>query len=559
MINDKIRFAAKVISDFCKYPDHDAIKHGLSGPDPEDYLRAVFLAAVQRDWVRGLATRWMEKIHELLQSGIASDLQDAQLMMEVLEDKDIFPLVKRQEEFDHIFMDRFFGALADEREFTCMERVWRPAYDQEQSQKLWSTALSDGEATELQVQRLAERCGAEHVELDFTMGVQSAAALRIFAANLSQEALSQHLKKSLEAVASQSYFRGEEMFVMLSVLGLEWFRRTGAPPEGLRESMKAFVDKGLDLRNVGLRALPELVAAAKSCDLVNESKFVELVASAGVQRMPADQLRELLDAGLPVSVPQVKDRDWRGSYVHLLSGASDEQVELIARRMTQEQRLDFMRYQLPHMVTRQAHEWSNGVSCIEGNMLVRLHQLGFDLACEFPAYKNEGTAPLHHFAADDDFSSGSRAYPRQFVFTALQALGVRPAGEAENGLQALHLAAIQDDAQAIRALVALGHDVDAKAAYSWRFRGSDKDLIGDTPLVLAVRHGSERALAALVEAGADVGVKAGTGATVMQLAKTESIKRIIRAARTGSSVEKAMAGGQGPKRNLATRADPGIL
>ena len=113
----------------------------------------------------------------------------------------------------------------------------------------------------------------------------------------------------------------------------------------------------------------------------------------------------------------------------------------------------------------------------------------------------------------------------------------------------LHFAAFHDDVDAIRALVEAGYEIDnlSDAERVTQLDGSKPSDKLCTPLVIAAKHGKRRAFEALLELGADTGMKAGTGATLMQLLRDDEMKRMLKSARTSSTVRRAMSGYDGPK------------
>jgi len=100
---------------------------------------------------------------------------------------------------------------------------------------------------------------------------------------------------------------------------------------------------------------------------------------------------------------------------------------------------------------------------------------------------------------------------------ALLASGEDPDAAGRRGVTALHLAARENQVSAIRALVDGRADIDlVDARNHW------------TPLMHAIHKVSEQAAVMLLDAGADIEARAGSGATALFMAAGYGHERIVR-------------------------------
>lgn len=100
---------------------------------------------------------------------------------------------------------------------------------------------------------------------------------------------------------------------------------------------------------------------------------------------------------------------------------------------------------------------------------------------------------------------------------------VAPRDTRAEATNALIDAALRGDAVGIRLALAKGADANR------RYEGSDKALVGMTPLMLASRDGTFEGITALVDAGAEVDARTPSGVTALMIAAGSSGEKTVEA------------------------------
>jgi len=124
----------------------------------------------------------------------------------------------------------------------------------------------------------------------------------------------------------------------------------------------------------------------------------------------------------------------------------------------------------------------------------------------------DGATPLHRLVMQEDRGSAS-------MVRELQVAGADVNVRSSNGESPLHLAAVSGNALAVKALLDIGADIDARTGSVASQPGSDEELVaGMTPLSLAVQYGKVAVVRVLLSRGASTSVASDAGASPLHLA-----------------------------------------
>lgn len=539
MMNDKIRLAADVLAALGGGVNEKTYDAALAHPQREEYLRAAFLANVKLEGLQDAMKRLLHATRMAFDKVDGRLAAEPQAMLQLLEDEDVITPADRAAAMPWMTNGEASNAMSYPYLLACIERVWQPTYDRKDGLFHWMRALADDSTAEA-AKRLIARTDANSVAVaELAEMAQSLPALDVLASHMSREALVRECDKIFEKLETTKRGSGAVESTLLVLLSrLAQWRDEVDLTKGLR-----FVDTVMQRGGISHRleaAVPYLARFAQLAGHIADPKFFALMASEGLRYIGNDQLSELLSSGMPASRQMPASRNHEAGLVHLLDGARLSQIPVLVPYMNEEAKDHFVRNRLVHKITKTS--WTGEVqSCMDENWLTVLHRQGFDLGVILPGEKQDEEVRLHN--APRVFYAGMSS---DFIFTTLHALGVYPKDLQSRGIGPLVFAAHHDDEPAIRALAALGYDLDDPQSR-------------ERPIAVAVKQKSLGALRALIELGADVGVKASSGASLLQLAKDDELKRMLRAARTGASVERAMAGSQESKQKMEPRREPGIL
>jgi hypothetical protein len=273
-------------------------------------------------------------------------------------------------------------------------------------------------------------------------------------------------------------------------------------------------------------------------------------------------LKSLIDAGLPTqSAPGwFKDR-----VEHLISHASAKHHGVLSEYVAD--KVQFMREFGPEMAMYHSNETdprSGGLLGPENHELMRLAELGFPFGPIEVTTAEGTTASLalyeritgyYHSRAADSFVIGHLT-------------GHLGAEHTYDGLGPMHVAVAYRSPESVVALAKAGLPLDetcqpTKGRYDSTGRRAFHEFKGMTPLIMALKiptvEESAKLVQALVDSGADSTIKAPTGASAAQLAKTPELKALLRAGRTVRSMTAAMDDGQPAPAKRPPKVNPGML
>lgn len=538
MMNDKIRLAAEALALLGGGVSDNTYAIALAQPQRDEHLRIAFLADVKKQGLQEAMKTFLTGVRIAFDKSEGRLEDESKAMLQMLEDEEVITPADRAAAAPWMTNGEANNAMAYPYLLASIEKIWQPTYDKRDGFFHWMRALQEDSTVEV-AKRLAARTDVDSVPVsNLAEYAKSLPALDVLVSRMSPSALAREVDKVMEKVLGQIESKSVPSATMESSLLVMLAR--------LAESGRADMEKGFKFfRSVLVRiehreeAVPYLARFAQLAGRLDDPEFFKAMSRGVLKRIEPSQLAGLLKAGLPTSLDLPGDQHREAGLRHLLVGADLEQVLVIGACMSKPEKEDFVRRELARKVSKAS--WGGDVkSCLEENWLTALHAQGFDLGVVLPGGE-DGDARLHN--APGVYFNGSAS---DFTFTALHALGVYPSDLRWRGSSPVTYAAVHDDERVIRALAALGYDLDDPEG-------------GERPIVSAVKFQSKAALRALIELGADVGVKASSGASLLQLAKDDELKRVLRAARTGASVERAMAGSQESKKKLESRSDPGVL
>lgn len=524
MINDRIRHIAQGLVDLDVAFESRNLHVAMNGSNPAETLRAVFLSLRQTVGVGNAVSHYAKELIEALGEG--DDVPDARalLMMEILEDEDMLPLAERAQGWDMLVEDQHVADMVRFESLTALiDRVWAPKVSGSEAAGMWSEVVQLND--DVQADRLLARTvpdGIPFREMIAGAAVKNVRALDLLVERMSSAAVVREIKSVLKHVEEEDGGADHALHDALAILGAHHVRRCGSEDGLGAKVMSTLLDRAYN----GVRAGEQFAQLALAVGAHQHREFFAVLRSTEVRKVSAGTLQRMLERGVPPSKVVGK------SLVHLLEEPGDtEQCRMLWGCMDAKQREHFLRETLPEQLTYLHNEWRRRFdSVLKGNPLVWLHEAGADLG---RSRRYGGRAvPLHEAGAVRDDEA------REWVFLSLQAAGAYDSNVRYGGRTALHLAAQLDDCPAIRALLELGHDVNATSI------GSAGSNDGETALVTAARAGKARAVRALIDGGADTGVKTGSGRSLMQVTRDDNIRRLINSARSADAVGRAMPGGE---------------
>lgn len=544
MINDRIQYAAEVLLELgVSLREDDLFKNALmSTRHRDETLRSAFLARKIKFDIETVVTDYLKVLRGELHERAGQMDEDVEALMAVLADEDILTPADRAQA--NVGAAEISFSLKYEPVLELIERIWKPDYtDKPMGQFLWRTVLESGETAV--AKRLAARVPPITVDLpDLASYVKSIKSLEVFVSGLSPAVIAESISRVHECIDRTSAWRDAARDATLIVLLAHHVRHVGVEDGWAAKIFDEILEHRGRWHDAAERALPHFAQIAKALGRLDDPRFFKVMKDEGLDQLDTFQLADLLVAGMPATLekPDAEDEDER--VVHLLEAADLDAVSVLAPHMSERQKEHFVRERLVWKMRDISGKWNDekqSVSCLDRNLLTELVDAGFDLS---PCYPDEkGQMRWLHSRAHSGYATDAR-----FIFVTLHALGVYPKDLRYSGMSPLHFAAFHDDVDAIRALVEAGYEIDDLTDME-RVSHLDSDKASDklcTPLVLAAKHGKRRAFETLLELGADTGVKAGTGATLMQLLRDDEMKRMLKSARTTSTVRKAMSGHDGP-------------
>jgi hypothetical protein len=371
---------------------------------------------------------------------------------------------------------------------------------------------------------------------------------RDIAASVPEADLDAYLKT---LYAKGAWSTGEELYSKAVFMICAALERCDAI-EGMRSS-HAYIDLLSALVNhTALRSHPELRDAEVADVLLRimenhgrlqtrEAFTYALYLTEGEDgtRLSPARLNTLLQQGLPLQCEQWS-RSGDDEMEHLLTEAGECYIEVIDAYVPD--KVEFMRdfgdkFAYAHTkrsLNNNSTDIEKTVQGPESAALMKLVELGYPFG---PLQLNKGRC------------TGEYAlYQRVLDGTAIDAFIVGhlagQLGPEHNfkGVGPMHLAVGVGSIPSVRALARAGFSIDevcgrARDDYNMT-RCRERE--GFTPVLMAIKAGNIDMLRALVDLGADVGAKAPTGATAMQLAKNDTMKTLLRSARTGNALAKAV-------------------
>ncbi len=543
MINEKIEYAAGMLANFGgEIGDVKLLSKAAAAIDGGESLRVLTLAAFAREGIQQTMSLCFESVRTASDDSYGSV---ERAVLDLLRDKDIFtPQLVSQ---NPVVLGEVSRCLKYPQLLAVIEDVWSPVYDKDDANLLWRINFS--KADRATAQRLSKRADVSQVYLVDMLGhIESIEALEVFVESMTPEAVAKCIPRVYETIDQTSMWGNSEEDAVMLVLLNKHLKHDSSAVEFAGNFLSEIVKRRRDFRDQVSSAFMHFAELAKTLGRLDDPIVFGEMAKTGLNEMSVENLTYLLDSGMPATlfVPETKEEDL--TFIHLIEHANFDQMEVLAPRMSQEQKDDFSRYKLPWVRSLGGlSNYSGGSafdgSCLDRNTLTTLHRCGFDLGMTYPD-GNGGTHRLHQIGSfRDRFNSSC-------VFTMLHALGVYPKDlrfGSTHGVGPLHVAADANDAAAIRALVELGYDIDEHSTHC------------DTPLIIAAKSASRFAFEELLQLGADTGIKARTGASLMQLVRDDELKRLVKSARTSASVVRGMSSDASLSESRSVASDPSIL
>lgn len=521
MINDRIRHIAQGLFDLDMAFESRNLHEAMRGSNPAETLRAVFLSLKMSVGVEGAVNHYAKGLLELLAENDGTPDAQAKLMMEILEDVDMLELPERPQAWAALVDDQHVADMVKYEALTeLIDRVWAPKVGGSEAARMWSEVVQGTD--DVQADRLLARTDPDDVpfrEMIAGSAVKNVRALDLLVERMSAAAVAREIKSVLKHVEDEDGGADHALHDALAILGAHHVRRSGVQ-DGLGAQVMAML---LEQADNGVRAGEHFAELALATGGHKHAEFFEVLRGTEVRRVTAPTLQHLLDDGMPASKVLGK------RLVHLLEEPADvEQCRMLWAYMDAKQREHFLRDTLPDQISYFHSEWHRRFDTVlQGNPLVWLHEAGLDLG-KARRYGGSRVVPLHEVNAVRDEDA------LKWVFLTLQAVGAYDKHARYGGVTALHLAAQRNDGPAAEALVKLGHDVNAMSL------GRPGSKEGETALVTAARAGHARVVRALLDGGADTGIKTRSGRSLMQVTRDDSIRRLINSVRSADAVDRAM-------------------
>jgi hypothetical protein len=540
VINEKIEYAASVLASLGgTIDDSDTVSKAAAASDGGESLRALMLAIISRKGVRDCLSLCFRSLRQAIDG---SDGSVERSILEAIRDKDILSssLIAQ----NPVLLGEVSSCLRYPQLLELIDEVWAPTYDRADAEMLWKINFRSSDRKT--AQRLAKLADVTLVDLPSMIGhIESIEALEVFVDGMTPQAVAASIPAIYAQIEQDSIWGNAEEDGVLLVLLSKQIKRDPQLAEFANKYFDEIVLRRRDFRDLVAAASMHFAELAKALGRLDDPVFFKKMAKSGLNEISVENLNYLLDSGMPPTlfVPETKDGD--ACFIHLLDSADFDQMEVLASRMTKEQRDDFSRYKLPWLSgLNQLSNYSGGTafdgSCLDRNALTVLHECGIDLGFRYP----DGNGGVHYLHEVGNFRDRFRSGQ---VFTMLHALGVCPRDLQLRNMGPIHVAAEANDAQAIRRLVELGYDIDEHSKSC------------DSPLIIAAKLASNFAFEELLRLGADTGIKARTGASLMQLVRDDDLKRLVKSARTSASIGRAMSSGGSAPEQRSSASDPSIL
>lgn len=522
MINDRIRHIAQGLADLDMAFESRNLHEAMNGSNPPETLRAVFLSLKMTVGVEGAVNHYAKELLELLAEGDGTPDARAQLMMDILEDVDVLTLAERPQAWAALVDHQHVADMVKYEALTeVIDRVWSPKVSGSEAARMWSEVVHAFD--DVQADRLLARTEPDAVpfrEMFHGAAIKNVRAVDLLVERMSSAAVARETKGVLQKVEEEDGGADRALHDAMAILGAHHVRRSGVE-DGVGARVMAVL---LEQAYNGVRAGEHFAQLALATGGHKNPEFFAALRGTEVSKVTAPTLQRLLHAGVPASKKIGK------VLTHLLEEPSSaEHASLLWERMDAKQRDNFLSSTVPSQLGYFHTEWQRDFgSVLEGNPLVWLHEAGVDLGSARRYGFSTRSVHLH------DTNENRQEDVRLWVFLTLQAVGAYEKNMRCDGLTALHLAAQSNDVAAIKALVRLGHDVDAMSI------GRPGSKEGETPLVTAARKGYESVVRVLLEAGADTGIKTRSGRSLMQVTRGDAIRRLINSVRSSNAVDRAM-------------------
>jgi hypothetical protein len=284
----------------------------------------------------------------------------------------------------------------------------------------------------------------------------------------------------------------------------------------------------------------------------------------GTAELSPDFLRSLLDAGLPVQ----SEPGWLhgGKVAHLIDSASARQMDVLAERVTD--KTGFMREFGVDVALAHSGKPDHSAGNLKGSQnaeLMRLAELGFPFG---PIELTNAEGGVDALAVYERFTQYD-SYRAADAFIVGHLAGHLGPEHTYDGADPMHVAVAYKSAETVVSLAKHGFALDEpccpnKTRYDTSGGRSFHQYAGMTPLIMALKIGdaedSERLVRALIDSGADPSIKAPTGASAIQLAKTPEMKELLRSGATLRKLKTALDGDQpASTKPVQRKASLGIL
>jgi hypothetical protein len=538
MINEKILSGAAILEMSQASIDGASYKRAQQSPAYEENLRMMLLGAMAISGPSIALEGYFTHIREECWSDKRVS-HEARRLLDILRDPDVLTPSLLASTSSLVSTSLMPSVVHVPELFIEISKIWDVKFSNDVATHLWKTAVSSSASDET-IEFLLENTDVDQLQpmqiaqsvSDLELGKRLVSAFSDEKVKSAFVELNEILTKA-KGNAGQHGWRMSQCMPLLTLLTAEYAHRFGVADGVVAKYLDDFVAGDLYLIGKSEQMMPELLEIARSLGRLDDPAIFKSLMDGGINHVPASDIAGFVEAGLPVFL-RTENRVGSLSDNFLMSDADLDHAVAIAKVMNPEQVDLYLGTIFAETAMRSLDScWSRFTSdgsCVGRNLVTELHALGFDLA----RLRGEKKMLPHQ----DNYSAGVYDKSKQ-VFTALHALGAYPHSLHYEGYSALHLAAANNDVKAIRALAAQGYDLDEpvdKGAEPMSRVRQD----GNTPLVLAIYAKHREAIEVLIELGADVGVKANTGATLMQLVKDDETKRLIRSARTGASIAKAM-------------------
>lgn len=550
MINDRIRAGAQMLKLADAHITNKAYENALKSAAPQENLRAMFLAALDINSPGMAVYNFWGFLHTRIHENEFRMTPEVEMIADVLKDEDIMSPAQRAACADKVKKDILPGLVHNEVGLSILEAAFPIEYDPVTACEMWKSALAG--TTELAAaQRIAKRADpSDLAAFSLARATKQRVPAELYAKALSDERLKEVIDE-LGAIASDTSrehgWKAHEVGPLSTVLMAEYVVRHGVADGVAKNFFEQFTDNHYRFDDKFKEFTPCLLRIAEAVGRLDDERLYRALVEGAINHVEPSDLARYLAAGLPVTRTVTAPAGSEPRYF-VVDNATLDRVEVIANAMDSAQRDLYLEQAFPLRAADISQLWSQKLSVLDPNIVTVLHAAGFDVGRQ---RTEDGKRRWPH-EMSPLFPAGSAP-----VFTAMHALGVYPRDMRLGDLSPMHYAAMHNDVKTIRALVALGYDVNEPAGENAKPSDDKVKQAGNTPLVMAVLRKHRAAMEVLIELGADVGVKAATGATLMQLAKDEDTKRLIRAARTGASVTGAMKGAeQAPE---VSRQQPGVL